>query len=71
VSGPSVLETVAGLVRRDRPGQSELELSACVIVLFLTGCVGRDHILEQHIHNIDVGQLVIGEYPLFWPKGWR
>lgn len=53
----------AGVWTRERqPDQSELEYQMRNWYYFNWLC--GDHILEQHIHNIDVANWFIGEYPL-------
>lgn len=49
-------------VRKREPGQTELEYQMRNWYYFNWLC--GDHILEQHIHNIDVANWFIGEYPL-------
>ena len=48
-------------VRKREPGQTELEYQMRNWYYFNWLC--GDHILEQHIHNIDVANWFIGEYP--------
>ena len=48
-------------VKKRKPGQSELEYQMRNWYYFNWLC--GDHILEQHIHNIDVANWFIGEYP--------
>ena len=48
-------------VRERKPGQSEIEYQMRNWYYFNWLC--GDHILEQHIHNIDVANWFIGEYP--------
>ena len=45
-----------------KPGQSELEYQMRNWYYFTWLC--GDHILEQHIHNIDVANWFIGDYPV-------
>ena len=53
----------AGVWVKDRqPGQSELEYQMRNWYYFVWLC--GDHILEQHIHNIDVANWFIGGYPV-------
>jgi predicted dehydrogenase len=53
----------AGVWVKDRqPGQSELEYQMRNWYYYVWLC--GDHILEQHIHNIDVANWFIGEYPV-------
>ncbi|MCX2718783.1 Gfo/Idh/MocA family protein [Lentiprolixibacter aurantiacus] len=49
-------------VRKREPGQTELEYQMRNWYYFNWLC--GDHILEQHIHNIDVANWFIGEYPV-------
>lgn len=49
-------------VRKRKPGQSELEYQMRNWYYFNWLC--GDHILEQHIHNIDVANWFIGDYPV-------
>lgn len=49
-------------VKKRQPGQSELEYQMRNWYYFNWLC--GDHILEQHIHNIDVANWFIGEYPI-------
>ena len=49
-------------VREREPGQSELEYQMRNWYYFNWLC--GDHILEQHIHNIDVANWFIGDYPI-------
>ena len=46
-----------------KPNQTELEYQMSNWYYFTWIC--GDHILEQHIHNIDVANWFIGEYPLY------
>ena len=48
-------------VRERQPGQSEMEYQMRNWYYFNWLC--GDHILEQHIHNIDVANWFIGQYP--------
>lgn len=48
-------------VRKREPGQTELEYQMRNWYYFNWLC--GDHILEQHIHNIDVANWFVGEYP--------
>lgn len=48
-------------VKKRQPGQSELEYQMRNWYYFNWLC--GDHILEQHIHNIDVANWFVGEYP--------
>ena len=48
-------------VNKRKPGQTELEYQMRNWYYFNWIC--GDHILEQHIHNIDVANWFIGEYP--------
>lgn len=49
-------------VRKRKPGQTELEYQMRNWYYFTWLC--GDHILEQHIHNIDVANWFIGGYPV-------
>jgi predicted dehydrogenase len=49
-------------VRKRQPSQSELEYQMRNWYYFTWLC--GDHILEQHIHNIDVANWFIGDYPI-------
>lgn len=49
-------------VRPRKPGQTELQYQMDNWYYFNWVC--GDHILEQHIHNIDVANWFIGEYPV-------
>ncbi|GJM27972.1 MAG: dehydrogenase [Cyclobacteriaceae bacterium] len=49
-------------VKERQPGQSELEYQMRNWYYYVWLC--GDHILEQHIHNIDVANWFIGEYPV-------
>jgi len=49
-------------VRKREPGQTEMEYQMRNWYYFNWLC--GDHILEQHIHNIDVANWFLGEYPL-------
>ena len=49
-------------VNKRKPNQSELEYQMRNWYYFNWLC--GDHILEQHIHNIDVANWFIGEYPI-------
>ena len=49
-------------VNKRQPGQSELEYQMRNWYYFNWLC--GDHILEQHIHNIDVANWFIGDYPI-------
>ena len=49
-------------VRKRQPGQSEMEYQMRNWYYFNWIC--GDHIVEQHIHNIDVANWFIGEYPI-------
>jgi len=61
VSGQVYWNGAGVWVRPRRPGQSELEYQMRNWYYFNWLC--GDHILEQHIHNIDVANWFIGEYP--------
>lgn len=62
VSGQVYWNSAGVWVRERRPGQSELEYQMRNWYYFNWLC--GDHILEQHIHNIDVANWFIGEYPI-------
>ena len=49
-------------VQKRKPSQSELEYQMRNWYYFIWLC--GDHILEQHIHNIDVANWFIGDYPI-------
>lgn len=49
-------------VKERQPGMSEMEYQMRNWYYFIWVC--GDHILEQHIHNIDVANWFIGEYPV-------
>jgi|TARA_B100001750_G_scaffold246383_1_gene268505 predicted dehydrogenase len=49
-------------VQKRKPSQSELEYQMRNWYYFTWLC--GDHILEQHIHNIDVANWFIGDYPI-------
>jgi predicted dehydrogenase len=49
-------------VKKRKPGQTELEYQMRNWYYFNWLC--GDHILEQHIHNIDVANWFIGDYPI-------
>ncbi len=61
VSGQIYWNSAGVWVRPRKPGQSELEYQMRNWYYFNWIC--GDHILEQHIHNIDVANWFIGEYP--------
>ncbi|MEX0928719.1 MAG: Gfo/Idh/MocA family oxidoreductase, partial [Balneolales bacterium] len=61
VSGQVYWNSAGVWVRERQPGQSELEYQMRNWYYFNWLC--GDHILEQHIHNIDVANWFIGEYP--------
>ncbi len=62
VSGQVYWNNEGVWVRERQPGQSELEYQMRNWYYFNWLC--GDHILEQHIHNIDVANWFIGEYPI-------
>ena len=62
VSGQVYWNSGGVWVRERQPGQSELEYQMRNWYYFNWLC--GDHILEQHIHNIDVANWFIGEYPI-------
>ncbi|MBM1107696.1 Gfo/Idh/MocA family oxidoreductase [Aurantibacter crassamenti] len=62
VSGQVYWNSAGVWVRERQPSQSELEYQMRNWYYFNWLC--GDHILEQHIHNIDVANWFIGEYPI-------
>lgn len=62
VSGQVYWNSSGVWVRERKPGQSELEYQMRNWYYFNWLC--GDHILEQHIHNIDVANWFVGEYPI-------
>lgn len=62
VSGQVYWNSGGVWVRERQPGQTELEYQMRNWYYFNWLC--GDHILEQHIHNIDVANWFIGEYPI-------
>lgn len=63
ITGGQVYWNSAGVWVNDRqPGQSELEYQMRNWYYFVWLC--GDHILEQHIHNIDVANWFQGAYPV-------
>ncbi len=62
VSGQVYWDSDGVWVRERQPGQTELEYQMRNWYYFNWLC--GDHILEQHIHNIDVANWFIGEYPV-------
>jgi len=62
VSGQVYWNSEGVWVRERQPGQTELEYQMRNWYYFNWLC--GDHILEQHIHNIDVANWFIGEYPI-------
>ena len=62
VSGQVYWDSAGVWVRERQPGQSELEYQMRNWYYFNWLC--GDHILEQHIHNIDVANWFLGEYPI-------
>lgn len=62
VSGQVYWNSGGVWVRERQPGQTELEYQMRNWYYFNWLC--GDHILEQHIHNIDVANWFIGEYPV-------
>jgi len=62
VSGQVYWNSGGVWVRERKPGQSELEYQMRNWYYFNWLC--GDHILEQHIHNIDVANWFVGEYPI-------
>ena len=63
ISGQIYWNDAGVWVRKRQPNQSELEYQMRNWYYFTWIC--GDHILEQHIHNIDVANWFIGEYPSF------
>ncbi len=61
VSGQVYWNSAGVWVRKREEGQSEMEYQMRNWYYFNWLC--GDHILEQHIHNIDVANWFIGEYP--------
>lgn len=61
VSGQVYWNSDGVWVRERQPGMSEMEYQMRNWYYFTWIC--GDHILEQHIHNIDVANWFIGEYP--------
>lgn len=62
VSGQVYWNSGGVWVREREPGMSEMEYQMRNWYYFNWVC--GDHILEQHIHNIDVANWFIGEYPV-------
>jgi len=62
VSGQVYWNSAGVWVRERQPEQTELEYQMRNWYYFNWLC--GDHILEQHIHNIDVANWFIGEYPI-------
>ena len=62
VSGQVYWNSGGVWVRERQPQQSELEYQMRNWYYFNWLC--GDHILEQHIHNIDVANWFVGEYPI-------
>lgn len=62
VSGQVYWNSAGVWVRERQPDQTELEYQMRNWYYFNWLC--GDHILEQHIHNIDVANWFIGEYPV-------
>ncbi len=62
VSGQVYWNSAGVWVRPRKPEQSELEYQMRNWYYFNWIC--GDHILEQHIHNIDVANWFIGDYPI-------
>ena len=62
VSGQVYWNSAGVWVRERQPGQSELEYQMRNWYYFNWLC--GDHILEQHIHNIDIANWFIGETPI-------
>jgi len=61
-SGQVYWNDAGGWVKKRQAGQSELEYQMRNWYYFNWLC--GDHILEQHIHNIDVANWFIGDYPV-------
>ncbi len=61
VSGQVYWDSAGVWTRERQPNQSELEFQMRNWYYFNWLC--GDHILEQHIHNIDVANWFLGEYP--------
>lgn len=61
VSGQVYWNSSGVWVRERQPGQTEMEYQMRNWYYFNWLC--GDHIMEQHIHNIDVANWFIGEYP--------
>ncbi len=63
ITGGSVYWNSSGVWVRDRqPGQTEMEYQMRNWYYFNWLC--GDHITEQHVHNIDVANWFLGEYPV-------
>lgn len=62
VSGQVYWNSAGVWVNERQPGQTEMEYQMRNWYYFNWLC--GDHIVEQHIHNIDVANWFIGEYPL-------
>jgi predicted dehydrogenase len=62
VSGQVYWNSSGVWVKERQPGQTEMEYQMRNWYYFNWLC--GDHIVEQHIHNIDVANWFIGEYPL-------
>ena len=62
ISGQVYWNSAGVWVRKRENGQSEMEYQMRNWYYFNWLC--GDHILEQHIHNIDVANWFIGEYPI-------
>lgn len=62
VSGQVYWNSAGVWVRPRKPEQTEMEYQMRNWYYFTWIC--GDHILEQHIHNIDVANWMIGEYPV-------
>jgi len=61
VSGQVYWDSSGVWVRERQPGQTEMEYQMRNWYYFNWLC--GDHIVEQHIHNLDVANWFIGEYP--------
>ncbi|SMO62275.1 Gfo/Idh/MocA family protein [Fodinibius sediminis] len=62
VSGQVYWNSAGVWVRPRKPHQNEMEYQMRNWYYFVWLC--GDHIMEQHIHNIDVANWLIGEYPI-------
>jgi predicted dehydrogenase len=62
VSGQVYWNSAGVWVKERQPGQTEMEYQMRNWYYFTWLC--GDHIVEQHIHNIDVANWFIGEFPI-------